>query len=143
LFKFILLLVLFLTYNFCFHFRSRSSSFTSIVSVYGSITTTTAATHSTISPASIINFDKSKIIFATETKKENIIKMPPITNTKLPGRQTNNSLSSLTGNILISASTTTANSTNEPPPPPPPQSQQHHHQQAQASRKKKVKSSEM
>lgn len=36
----------------------------------------------------------------TTDKEDSIVKMPPVT-TKLPGRQTNNSLSSMTGNILI------------------------------------------
>lgn len=36
----------------------------------------------------------------TDKDDSSIVKMPPVT-TKLPGRQTNNSLSSMTGNIMI------------------------------------------
>jgi len=36
----------------------------------------------------------------TDKEDSSIVKMPPVT-TKLPGRQTNNSLSSMTGNIMI------------------------------------------
>lgn len=48
----------------------------------------------------------------TDKDDSNITKMPPVT-TKLPGRQTNNSLSSMTGNIMIETPII--------PQPPPPQ----------------------
>lgn len=51
--------------------------------------------------------------------ERNITKMPPVT-TKLPGRQTNNSLSSVTGNIVIqtpsNAVASNATSTTATPP---------------------------
>lgn len=47
----------------------------------------------------------------TDKDDSSIEKMPPVT-TKLPGRQTNNSLSSMTGNIMIETPIIT-----QPPPP--------------------------
>lgn len=49
---------------------------------------------------------------AESAEQSFITKMPPV---KLPGRQTNNSLSSITGNIVIP----TLASNSQPPPPTP------------------------
>ena len=51
------------------------------------------------------NIDEKKLVLGDKKKP---IKMPPVATTKLPGRQTNNSLSSVTGTIVIQ--TTTAQS---------------------------------
>jgi hypothetical protein len=55
-----------------------------------------------------------------ERFERNITKMPPPVTTKLPGRQTNNSLSSVTGNIVIqtpsNAVVSNATSTTATPP---------------------------
>jgi hypothetical protein len=58
-------------------------------------------------------------------KSKHNSKMPP-TSTKLPGRQTNNSLSSITGQIVIEPPTATVAATSSPGP-------------STTSRKKKVK----
>lgn len=72
--------------------------------------------------------NKENILDFEETSADMKVKNLPQSATKLPGRQTNNSLSSFTGQIVIPSTASTSTTVNPPPPSNP--------------RKKKVKTDE-